>query len=289
MFNAEYPMIRWLERNGYDVSYITGVDTDRRGALIRNHRVFLSVGHDEYWSGTQRANVEAARDAGVNLAFFSGNEVFWKTRWERRPPHARLLQGDARERQDRSARGVGPGTWRDPRSFNPEGGQPENALTGTIFMVNSGDAAHPGARRRTASCACGAARGVASQAPAGQTSTLTAEHGRLRVGRGSRQRRAARRPGAPLLDHGRTASQMLQDYGHTYAPGTATHHLTLYRDTNGAGPDALVFGAGTVQWSWGLDANHDRGSACARRLRCSRPPSTCSPTWARSRRRCSPG
>ena len=44
--------------------------------------MFLSVGHDEYWSGAQRANVEAARDAGVNLAFFSGNEVFWKTRWE---------------------------------------------------------------------------------------------------------------------------------------------------------------------------------------------------------------
>ena len=44
--------------------------------------MFLSVGHDEYWSGGQRANVEAARDAGVNLAFFSGNEVFWKTRWE---------------------------------------------------------------------------------------------------------------------------------------------------------------------------------------------------------------
>ena len=44
--------------------------------------MFLSVGHDEYWSGAQRANVEAARDAGVHLAFFSGNEVFWKTRWE---------------------------------------------------------------------------------------------------------------------------------------------------------------------------------------------------------------
>ena len=82
VFNAEYPMVRWLEANGYDVSYITGVDSDRRGALIRNHRVFLSVGHDEYWSGAQRANVEAARDAGVHLAFFSGNEVFWKTRWE---------------------------------------------------------------------------------------------------------------------------------------------------------------------------------------------------------------
>ena len=27
----------------------------------------------------------------------------------------------------------------------------------------------------------------------------------------------------------------LQDHGSTYATGTATHHLTLYRDTNGAG------------------------------------------------------
>ena len=75
-------MVRWLERNGYDVSYITGVDSDRRGGELVEHRAFLSVGHDEYWSGHQRANVEAARAAGVNLAFFSGNEVFWKTRWE---------------------------------------------------------------------------------------------------------------------------------------------------------------------------------------------------------------
>ena len=75
-------MVRWLERNGYDVSYFTGVDSDRRGAEILEHKAFLSVGHDEYWSGGQRTNVEAARDAGVNLAFFSGNEMFWKTRWE---------------------------------------------------------------------------------------------------------------------------------------------------------------------------------------------------------------
>src|SRR5947208_1736104 len=44
--------------------------------------VCVSSGHDEYWSGDQRTNVETARDAGVHLAFFSGNEVFWKTRWE---------------------------------------------------------------------------------------------------------------------------------------------------------------------------------------------------------------
>src|SRR5258708_3830168 len=55
---------------------------DARGALLLTHKMFMSTGHDEYWSGNQRANVEAARDRGVNLAFFSGNEVFWKTRFE---------------------------------------------------------------------------------------------------------------------------------------------------------------------------------------------------------------
>ena len=42
----------------------------------------MSVGHDEYWSDIARANFETARDNGVHLAFFSGNEVYWKTRWE---------------------------------------------------------------------------------------------------------------------------------------------------------------------------------------------------------------
>ncbi|MFL6127502.1 MAG: DUF4082 domain-containing protein, partial [Mycobacteriales bacterium] len=56
-----------------------------------------------------------------------------------------------------------------------------------------------------------------------------------------------------------TGVQVLQDYGSTYGTGNATHHLTLYRAAGGA----LVFGAGTAQWSWGLDSNHDRGSGAA--------------------------
>src|SRR4030095_16160024 len=83
LFNAEYPMVRWLESNGYNLAYSTGVDSGLRGAApLQQHRSFMSVGHDEYWSAGQRANVEAGRNAGVHLAFFSGNEIFWKTRWE---------------------------------------------------------------------------------------------------------------------------------------------------------------------------------------------------------------
>ena len=82
VWGEEYPAIRFLEKNGYDVSYITGLDTSRDGAQLLNHKVFLSVGHDEYWTAEQVANVTAARDAGVNLEFWGGNEIFWKTRFD---------------------------------------------------------------------------------------------------------------------------------------------------------------------------------------------------------------
>ena len=143
VWNAEYPMVRFLEANGYDVSYTTGVDTERLGDLIKRHKTFLSVGHDEYWSGGQRANVEAARAAGVNLAFFSGNEVFWKTRWENSiagasTSHRTLVtykETHANAKIDPNTAWTG--TWRDPRFSPPaDGGRPENGLTGTIFMVN---------------------------------------------------------------------------------------------------------------------------------------------------------
>jgi Domain of unknown function (DUF4082)/Bacterial Ig-like domain/Bacterial Ig domain len=263
VFNAEYPMVRWLEANGYDVSYIAGVDADRNGALLKNHKAFLSVGHDEYWSGAQRANVEAARDAGVNLAFLSGNEVFWKTRWENatdgsNTPYRTMVcykETHANGKIDPTAAWTG--SWRDPRFSPPaDGGRPENGLTGTIFKVNAG----------TVNLQVPAADGkmrlwrgttVATQA-AGATATL----GSGTVGyewdedadNGARPRGLIR-----LSTTSASGLDVLQDYGSTYASGSATHNLTLYRAPSGA----LVFGGGTVQWSWGLDSNHDRGSGAA--------------------------
>ncbi|MBI4660768.1 MAG: hypothetical protein HY735_18175 [Verrucomicrobia bacterium] len=69
----EFPLACWMEKEGYDVSYISNVDThaDRVGLL--RARSFLSVGHDEYWSLNMFNNVKAAVEAGVNAAFLSGN------------------------------------------------------------------------------------------------------------------------------------------------------------------------------------------------------------------------
>ncbi len=146
-YYAELPLVRWLERNGYDVAYTSCIDTERRPAELLKHKVFVSSGHDEYWSGTMRANVEAARDAGVNLVFMTGNEVFWKVRWEssidgQGTPFKTLVC--YKETLDDAKIDPSPewtGTWRDTRFSPPSnGGRPENALTGTLFKaINSVD------------------------------------------------------------------------------------------------------------------------------------------------------
>jgi PKD repeat protein len=78
----EYNMLRFLERNGYDVTYGTDVDLQENSAILNNHKAFLSVGHDEYWSWNQRTTVTNARNAGKGLGFFSANTCYWQVRFE---------------------------------------------------------------------------------------------------------------------------------------------------------------------------------------------------------------
>jgi hypothetical protein len=262
LFGPELSMVRFLERNGFDVTYASGVDTARRGGELLNHKLFLSVGHDEYWSGDQRANVEAARNAGVHLAFFSGNEVFWKTRWE---SGFRVM---VCYKQTTYATETDPqgftGTWRDARGRTAEDpAQPENALTGTLFAVN-----HTTFDRQI---------------------LVPEEEGRMRLWRNT-PLASQPRCGASLLrprvlgqewdvdgDNGfrppglvRLSGTFAHRVPALYGPGTdapgsffndvsghATHHMTLYRHASGA----LVFGAGTIKWANGLDLNDWGGRA----------------------------
>lgn len=78
----ELNMLRFLEREGYDVTYCTNLDTHENATLLNRAKAFLSVGHDEYWSGNIRNNVEAARNRGIHLGFFTGNAAYWQVRFE---------------------------------------------------------------------------------------------------------------------------------------------------------------------------------------------------------------
>ena len=106
---SEYPMVRWLEANGYDVTYFTDIDSDRSGSLIQNHKVFLSSGHDEYWSGPlahqRRSRPRCRCKPGVfqRQRGLLEDSLGDQHRWFRHAlPHAGLLQGDAGRSSDRS-------------------------------------------------------------------------------------------------------------------------------------------------------------------------------------------
>ena len=248
LFNAEYPMIRWIERNGYDVSYFTGIDTHRSGAELLEHKAFLSVGHDEYWSAEQRTAVETAREAGKHLAFMSGNEIYWKTRWEPSPTPdgtanrtlVSFKEGSAQGSEHYDCAGnytcdpdpdTWTGLWRE-NTAGHDGGRPENALSGQISWGNDT-----------------AAMDVAASDA------------------GLRFWRDAGLTGATTLDDGLIGYEFDHEnptYASSNPPGRITvsdttvgglnHKMSLYKAPSGA----IVFGAGTVQWTWGLDKEHDR-------------------------------
>ena len=80
----ELPFLQWAEGNGYAIDVVTNADLeDHPDVLLGGGRsLFLSVGHDEYWSGPMRDTVEGFIGQGGNAAFLSGNTSFWQVRLE---------------------------------------------------------------------------------------------------------------------------------------------------------------------------------------------------------------
>lgn len=290
LFGADYAAISWLEKNGYSTSYVSGVDTDRLGAdYLTKYKAFISVGHDEYWSGEQRANVEAARDAGVNLLFWSGNEMYWKTRWEEAissdgtPYRTLVCYKETLANRDPNAgpedyanidpSNIWTGTWRDIR-FHEAVDANGNYIAGGAAHLDP-----VSGLRGTCNCAenslIGQLFGPDGTGEFGGALDVPTDYGSLRVWRGTAATNGeldvapgiigyewdvvpddANRP-AGLIKLSETTidwGSIVVDQGNQAVPGTATHSLSLYRDPESG---ALVFGAGTVFWSWGLSDEHD--------------------------------
>ncbi len=225
----EYYFIRWAERSGYDMTYSTDLDTHTNGARLLNYAGFLSVGHDEYWSDEMYDAAEVARDAGIDLAFFGSNDVYWQVRFAASSsgtpnrvmicykdavkdpePNPALKTARFREvgRAEQQLIGIMYDTWADP------------SLNSDMVVINSDHWLYAGS---------GAQNGdripritgyeidrlmTEFPAPINTQHTLLAH--------------------SPYVDNaGRT----------TYA------NSSIYRAPSGA----WVFGAGTMSWSWALD------------------------------------
>jgi PKD repeat protein len=78
----DFYLIQWLEKQGYDVAYTEDVAISQNPAQLKKAKVDMISGHSEYWSLEQMNGYLAARDAGVDIASFSGNTAYWKVRYE---------------------------------------------------------------------------------------------------------------------------------------------------------------------------------------------------------------
>jgi hypothetical protein len=138
----ERNLIQLAERIGVPLAYETSMDLAADPGLLAGATALISGGHDEYWTPAERANVTAARDAGVNLAFLGANAMFrrirlagsalgpsrlvicYKTSYERDPMYGKddaLVTNDYRE---------------------PPDPHPESAVTGVLYESNPTDAAY---------------------------------------------------------------------------------------------------------------------------------------------------
>jgi N,N-dimethylformamidase beta subunit-like, C-terminal len=71
----EFPLAYWMEQHGYDVTYISNLDTHSDPAGLSRAKGWLSVGHDEYWSIEMYQTMLQMVSKGLNLAFLSGNSI----------------------------------------------------------------------------------------------------------------------------------------------------------------------------------------------------------------------
>ena len=244
-FSWEYNFVRWSESRGYDMTYTTNVDVSLRRDLLKKRRMFISVGHDEYWTKQERDAVEAARDAGVNIAFFGGNEAYWQGRIEDSTAgaKARVLTVYKDARLDPQAR-------TNPKETtilfeDPPVSRPESLMTGVAYGSNTTPDYEPWRPASTGSwifAGTGIAEGQSFPGIVGY------EYDHMAV--------PQERPAGLTVVGSSSVNGFL---------GDDTAISSLYQAASGS----TVFAAGTVAWSWGLDdfGHEARGAFADDRLR----------------------
>jgi hypothetical protein len=131
ILGVEHAFIRWMEKSGYDVTYITDIDTHVNPAILQNYKGVILGGHDEYWTTAMHDGFHAARDAGVNLGIFSANVSYTHIRMESSStgtPNRVIVcyrEADLDPNPDPAQKTV---NWRDP-PLN----RPEQLLYGTMY------------------------------------------------------------------------------------------------------------------------------------------------------------
>jgi hypothetical protein len=228
----EYPMIRWLEQEGYDVGYVSDVDVHEHQGSLLNHRVALVVGHDEYWSKEMRDHYDYAVAHGVSLGGFAADTGAWAIRYEASPTTGRDRIVVCYKYPD----GADPYRFIDPARVtaewrNPILGRPESLLLGAMYAsIEEQNRSATWVSSRTFSSLFGA---TSSRQIVRLPELVGYEFDTLVSG-------------YPVPPHLKVLSSSPV---RNYVGRVEVANSTFYVAPSGA----RVFNAGTIQWSWGLD------------------------------------
>jgi hypothetical protein len=129
----ERKVINLAERLGLPLAYLTSAEIATDPHALDGASALFSLGHDEYWTPQERANVTAARDAGVNVAFLGANAMFRRVRLEptKLGPNRQVVCYKSSYRQDPlygKDNALVTNDFREPPHPNPE-----SSLTGTLY------------------------------------------------------------------------------------------------------------------------------------------------------------
>jgi putative cell wall-binding protein len=226
---------RWLEQNGYDVTYATSTDVQNGTVDLSKYKVYFSPGHDEYWSKQMYDAVQNAETAGMNLTFTSANSIYWQVRSAPSPTTG------AADRVMICWKGTGdPVTGPTTTDLWRTVGRPEQALLGASYSWAMGPDTNWVSTGTNGPALAGA------QLPAGAVV-------RNLVG----VEADSVMPGQPNPDASQfyvISNDMFRARGVTTGAPNYAQESTLYQS---ATSHAWVFDAGTFNWGKGLSDNSD--------------------------------
>jgi len=240
----DYPMVRYMESQGYDMTYVTSTDLERDPNVFSGHKVFVNSGHDEYYSDNMRSRLTTGIANGFNLALFSANNFYYRITWAANGAGSALR----RIHSDKGAQtGLATVEWRNLATPHPE-----NEISGV--MLNGVANARP-FLVADANSWIYAGTGLKTYTGNGTTGVNLS---------GANQNAL---PGVIgyEFDARTSSAQGLQPWAAFDPPGVATvAHSFVPASDNGVNTwsdavlwshpsGATVFAAGTMQWSFGVD------------------------------------
>ncbi len=81
-YKYEYKFIQFASNNNLKFEFASNYDLDIYPDLLKNYEVALLVGHNEYWSRTERLQLENFINKGGRLIILAGNTSWWQVRFE---------------------------------------------------------------------------------------------------------------------------------------------------------------------------------------------------------------